>query len=312
MRYNQDIEFAVRLRNSFRRESWGVRGELSLFRALMNSLNSSGNSAAWEIHGNRFQVQFCPNRYNPASSSYKCELGDLLIVNYSTVGGENIVRLSVLQAKVGKKYNSLRSPLTQWSLLSERPDISAVNSTVSIPKNLLSGAPLPSIASYGFFYPNEGNWEFDFIQAESLNPARRIHSISKSIRTLSCENNSAYFLRGNVLNSPFPLLDLHRSHDLSSFATALRQCIVGSPLWADDVRPSRWELTVTRWLKTVLQTVFEESQDEHEVKPGRYGVGLVQEVLGMLPEVDRYPRKVWMPQGVIVVEGTLNVIEGSD
>ncbi len=137
---------AFQVSNEFKRISKGKKGELPLFRELIRTLNLCGeNAVAWEIHGNKYQVKFTPNQLNNDKKTFQCELGDVLLVNYSDEAGFPLIRLSVLQIKVGKTYNSLRAPLTQWSLLSERPLIQPVKPMAQIPQDLLSNAILPSM-----------------------------------------------------------------------------------------------------------------------------------------------------------------------
>lgn len=168
-----------KLQRTFQTQSVGARGELALFRAFIRTFNMLGTEAlAKEYHGNRHQVTFQQAR-GAGRSTPRCELCDFFIIYYPA-GAPSAARLTFNQAKASSKSfgcngmaNAIkpygfRANLEQWDLLSNRPSIYPATRTFQPPSDLLSGAILPSVGTFGVFYPVGFGFEFAYFVAERL------------------------------------------------------------------------------------------------------------------------------------------------
>jgi hypothetical protein len=129
---------------------------------------------AEEYHGGAHQVRFSGSAPYLRSDP-RCELSDLLIVVYSPRSRR--VRLTYLQAKSERLTISsvcghrFSANLEQWFLLSTRPSINGVGSFAP-PADLLSGALLPSVGTFAFFFKDlAGHFEIYYASASFLAPA---------------------------------------------------------------------------------------------------------------------------------------------
>lgn len=207
--------------------------EVDLFRALLDSLlaTPAGAVIAKEYHGNRYQVR---HKTVPSVGLgvRACEICDLLLIALPTQGNGPI-RLTYLQAKRdgrdlsvhpnGAKVH-LSANLVQWSLLSSQPIISPQQSFLPPPPpNLLASALLPSVGSFGFFYPTAGTFELLYAPADTIQcvtkPGRRHGTVAVDIdtslrqlhghRDLRCARELGGFLRGLfslVVGTPVPVI----------------------------------------------------------------------------------------------------------
>lgn len=171
------INFANAFDAAFRATTTGYsQNEIPLFRALRSSILGTGNNFhVEEFHGSSHQVIFSGNG-SYARYSARCELGDLAILVYSS--SSRTVRLTYLQAKSERvRLSSIcghhfYANLEQWFLLSQRPNISGIG-RFSPPMDLLSGAILPSVGTFAFFYKDIfGHFQVYFATADYLSPTR--------------------------------------------------------------------------------------------------------------------------------------------
>lgn len=131
-----------------------------------------------EYHGNRSQVTFNGDG-TWAKTNQRCELADLMIVTFRETAPVSI-RLTFLQAKSERKHHSnvcgskclFNAKTHQWYLLSERPEIKGCCKDFRPPENLLSDAISPSVGSFGFFYKNNNNSDYEvyYSSADNLFP----------------------------------------------------------------------------------------------------------------------------------------------
>jgi hypothetical protein len=102
-----------------------------------------------------------------------------MIIHYPA-GNPNAARVTFNQAKVTANelncgprasvpYN-FRANLEQWDLLSNRPLISAATAKSYLPYDLLSSALLPSVGTFGVFYPRRSGFDFAYFVADGLLP----------------------------------------------------------------------------------------------------------------------------------------------
>ncbi len=148
--------------------------EIPLFRALSATLTGLGSHfAVEEYHGSSRQVRFSGNGTH-ARRSARCELSDLLIVVFSPA--TKVARLTYLQAKSERRIarnlcaHPLSANLEQWFLLASRPLIAGVGAFCP-PNDLLSGALLPSVGTFAFFYRRGSTFQTFYASASHLSPA---------------------------------------------------------------------------------------------------------------------------------------------
>ncbi|RON96507.1 hypothetical protein BK672_08050 [Pseudomonas fluorescens] len=170
-----------KLQRAFARESRGARGEIQLFRAFIRAFNSLGPDAlAQEYHGSRYQVKFREGR-GAGRPIPRCELCDVLIVHYQA-DNPSAARMTFNQAKVTTNPIGCRTPskvpgqsnfmanMEQWDLLSNCPSIHPATKTFHPPVDLLSSAILPSVGTFGVFYPVRDRFDFAYFIASELSP----------------------------------------------------------------------------------------------------------------------------------------------
>lgn len=179
------------LQKVFHNESLNARGEIALFRAFIRTFNYlAPNALAHEYHGNRYQVTFTAMR-GAGRKRPRCELCDVMIIHYPE-GNPRAARVTFNQAKVSSNplqcSKAVFAPykfhanLEQWDLLSNRPLIRATTAKINLPANLLSGALLPSVGSFGVFYPSGQGFDFAYFVANGLIPLNNNNSSSGTLQ----------------------------------------------------------------------------------------------------------------------------------
>lgn len=212
------------LHSAFLRAAQGKSVEVALFRALQDAFNgSSGSTLVEEYHGSRSQVKFTRIRRGGRLKP-RCELADLLLINYSA-NDSGAERMTWLQAKVTKKAYLLSSPsfaanLEQWDLLGNRPQIEGAFKRFSLPSNLLSCAVLPSIGSFGVFYPADGTFDMAYFSGDTLVPVNDHQS----------ERGTLKFVGPRGVRNRGLYDELVSAHSLLCFGNAIEHGIVGSPI----------------------------------------------------------------------------------
>jgi hypothetical protein len=180
------------LRSSFHAASNGKRGEIDLFRALLQTFRIRKDALVEEFHGAKSHVIFDAKR-GAGRPKPRCELADLLLIAYRASEPRS-ARLTWLQAKVTDSdlscRRSMSSPpsftgnLEQWDLLANRPLVRGPNRTFQPPDNLLSAAALPSVGSFGVFYPVGAGFEMAYFVADCLRPRQNNPSSSGTLQFL--------------------------------------------------------------------------------------------------------------------------------
>lgn len=190
-------EFAGYLESSWHHASARVRfREEPLFQAFTDSIMAlSHRYRIEEFHGSKHQVAFgstVPWRDGVA----RCELSDLLIITYKLKPKLDI-RMTLLQAKKSKasidlcsdypkfrNHTEFKATYEQWNLLSRRPWIIGAP-PFDPPANLIRGALLPSIGTFGVFHPiHTGGIGFFYSVAGELKPNRRKRVKHPKLKTL--------------------------------------------------------------------------------------------------------------------------------
>lgn len=221
------MSLGISLQNAFLREAKGKSREIALFRALQDAFSGlSGNALVEEYHGSRSQVRFTRHRRGGRITP-QCELADLLLICYRR--GDTIsVRMTWLQAKLNGKpllFPSFAFPanLEQWDLLCNRPEVRGAYRRFNPPPNLLSEAVLPSIGSFGVFYPVGATFDRAYFSADTLKPVNDHYS---KCGTLRFQKPSC------CLRSCQGHMELMFAGRLNKFGNALGRGLVGSPIQA--------------------------------------------------------------------------------
>ncbi|MEW6483961.1 MAG: hypothetical protein AB1423_04885 [Pseudomonadota bacterium] len=242
------------LQRAFHMTSSSAHGEIALFRAFIHAFNALGSNAlAQEFHGNRYQVTFSAAR-GAGRAIPRCELCDVMIIHYPT-GNPSAARITFNQAKVSNNslicdpitsvpYN-FRANLEQWDLLSNRPSIKAATAKIQLPCNLLSHALLPSIGTFGVFYPKGSGFDFAYFVADGLSPLK---------------NNAT---RSGTLQWGTPLGQVRKIGHyyertatccMYTFGEALELGLIGSPL-QQLIYGSSESVEIRNWLGSVLSSL---------------------------------------------------------
>ncbi len=235
---------------------------MALFRAFIRAFSSLGSEAlAKEYHGNRYQVTFNQAR-GAGRSTPRCELCDVLIVNYP-MGNPSAARITFNQAKVASKpfgchgTARLSKPYTfpanleQWDLLSNRPLIGPATRTFNPPSDLLSGAILPSVGTFGVFYPVGQEFDFAYFVADGLTALNNLGGRSGTLQWV----NPLHQIRTVSGHT-----EITGTCCIHMFGDALQMGYVGTPvtqLLNSSNRPS----ALRAWLASVLVALRREHQD---------------------------------------------------
>jgi len=264
------VTIATSLPIAFKTESTAARGEVALFQSLIRALNSLGQDGlAKEYHGNRFQVTFKQAR-GAGRSNPRCELCDVLIIQYPA-GNPGLARLTFNQAKVTKKQlgcgvltpYKFAGNLEQWDLLANRPLISPATKTFDPPTNLLRDALLPSVGSFGVFYPSGGLHDFAYFAADLLRPVNNRHGRSGVLEWKRPP--------GHVRRHSSGYLEVTEACCIWTFSKYLALGLVGTPvhqLISQSTEPGGF----TRWFLGVLNNLQQEFPES--ALPGELMYGL--------------------------------------
>jgi hypothetical protein len=271
--------------------------ELALFRGLMTAMAALPNCSVAEFHGTKHQVTFAQLR-GAGRANPRCEISDLLILSFRSRQSVSL-RATWLQAKVahglgplplcnGTLSNRLvfRANLEQWDLLGNRPVISGVFKTFQPPGDLLRSAPLPSVGTFGVFYPiRPVGWDMAYFVADRLAPRNN----------LQFRNGSLVFDRGDFLQQRTfgAYAEVQGTCCLKMFGDGLDRSLIGTPLapvlnaaGAAPTATRRWFSGLLITLQTVesmnrdsiveLRELFEVDPNAPPTAPGAKAVALLR------------------------------------
>lgn len=223
-------------------------GEVGLFRRMLEYFN--GNPACTMLETHQTYVKYGNNR--------RCEISDLMIVNYSTK--YKCMKLTFLQAKCAKregygltKNNRFKFILDnkQYQLLKTRPIIDPLSSGLA--RNILHDACSPAISSYGVFYLDKNDdINFGFEVTDFLQPANDDENTSSKtcyfadIRDLHgcyhwwldfmccCDLKCVHCqVPQGCEKKPCCINDLLSTIDVNCFESAIANFGIGSPICAE-------------------------------------------------------------------------------
>ncbi|MCX9126914.1 hypothetical protein OKT23_19400 [Providencia rettgeri] len=248
------------LQNAFRIESLNARGEIALFRAFIRTFDYLGSNAlAHEYHGNRYQVTFTAMR-GAGRQKPRCELCDVMIIHYPE-GNPRAARVTFNQAKVSSNPlqsatavfapYKFRANLEQWDLLSNRPLIRATSSKINLPANLLSGALLPSVGTFGVFYPTGQGFDFAYFVANGLSP---LNNNNNSSGTLQWKTKLGCVRKINNYK------EITATCCMYTFGQSLESGLIGTPL-QQILNVSTEPAEIRIWLRSMLSSLQEMHPD---------------------------------------------------
>lgn len=249
-----NLPLHINLEQQFFKESSNKKGEIALFRAFIRVLNNIGpNSLAHEYHGNRYQVTF--NALRGAGRSVpRCELCDVMIIYYPE-GNPDLARFTFNQAKVTKKplnylptttlpYN-FQANLEQWDLLSNRPIITSVTKKNQFPPDLLASAILPSIGTFGIFYPTNTGFDFAYFVANELSPLNNNSSAAGTLQWKSKLNQVRNINNYNEVTSACCMF---------SFGLFIEHGLIGTPI-QPTLYGTSGSAEMQSWIKGILSSL---------------------------------------------------------
>ena len=250
-----------KLENAFRIKAAGKRGEIELFQAFIEAFNSLGrNALAQEYHGNKYQVIFDSKRGNGRPTP-RCELCDVMIIQYPA-GDANAARVTFNQAKVTKNdlgcssstsavgVDSFGANLEQWDLLANRPPIRNATTKFYPPVNLLSDAILPSVGTFGVFYPSGSSFNFAYYIASGLQPLTNHYNKSGTLQWLATSH---------LVVETDGYDEITGTCCLQTFGDALERGLVGTPVW--PLLRGNNGFQMQEWLRDALLLLAEENPD---------------------------------------------------
>lgn len=240
--------------------------EIDLFRALLKAFASlHGRAVGEEYHGAKSHVVFSAKR-GAGRASPRCELADLLLLTFRA-GDASSARLTWLQAKVTAsaichphptptpsafRRISFGANLEQWDLLGHRPAIGGATTRFQPPADLLSAAILPSVGSFGVFYPQGSGFNMAYFVGDCLAP---LHNNAGPSGTL-CFHALGNTRRINNFD------EATATCCLFCFGLAIEAGLIGTPvrnlLSAGDVTAASVR---HRWLKSMLRGLATQRPD---------------------------------------------------
>ncbi len=252
----------LKLKRAFFNESKGKIGEIALFQAFIRAFNVLGSDAlAKEYHGSRYQVTFNAAR-GAGRPTPRCELCDVMIVHYPA-NNASAARITFNQAKVTTNAlgcsrssiaagrESFRANLEQWDLLSNRPSINPATKTFNPPIDLLSGAILPSVGTFGVFYPSGASFDFAYFVASELTPLTNGYRRSGTLQWAAPLNVTRSIAGHEEVTGTCCLL---------TFGDALEQSQIGTPI-TPLLYGAAGSAQMRGWLTRVLLSLRREHPD---------------------------------------------------
>lgn len=245
------------IQQTFAQTTRYLKGEINLFRALCSTFNTLRNGIlAEEYHGARSHVCFKAMR-GAGRSPVRCELADLLLITYR-INQATSIRLTWLQAKVttaslhfgtlgkaSKTGGSFSANLEQWDLLANRPTIWQATNAFVPPPDLLSSSILPSVGSFGVFYPSRGGFDMAYFVANMLSPLCNNASANGKL----CFQSGSY----NVIRKQSGYDEITSCCCLFGFGDAVEREFVGTPVASLLSSGSPMEMATRRdWMRSLL------------------------------------------------------------
>lgn len=232
------VAFAKQLQSAFAGESASSAfTEVEQFRALIRAFSKlKPHFFLEEFHGFKRQVYFDTSHAWQRPRA-RCELCDVLFVVYSTNGGFG-ARMTLLQAKLSRETHTtgmagsagliecqeFKANFEQWNLLSSRPPLIATT-VFDPPPDLLSGALLPSVGTFGVFHQSPcGPVDLFYVSADCLSPASTPFGPDTRLGRLKTKHG------GTALRTTGSWDEVTYCPTVFEFARALYELSIGTPV----------------------------------------------------------------------------------
>lgn len=205
--------------------------EVDLFRCLIAAINSIPSYQAFEIHGNKSQVQYTETE-GWFSRKPRCELGDVAIIAFSPRRKQS--RLVIVQNKrayqpgggLGTNKNEVRANLVQFELLSKRPYFKLVRGACAGVRNgLIRFSPYSSVCQYGIFYDSGTGTDMSVITADRFNLVSK-HKRTGKHPTATVRFWGAFQSAGVRYAAP----DFVAAETIEDFGDLLEDLYIGRPI----------------------------------------------------------------------------------
>lgn len=236
--------------------------EVEQFRAMMRAFGTlRPQYYVEEYHGFRRQIYF-DTSHSWLRPRARCELCDVLLLVYSTVGGFSL-RATLLQAKLSRddhitcrsshagkvEPQTFHANYEQWDLLSARPAL--IPTTVFQPPiDLLQAAILPTIGSFGIFHRLPSNAvDLFYTSADCLRPTVTPSGPNSRYGKLST-------LQGTPsLRTIGPWTEATYCGNAFDFGLALYQLQIGTPVFHSVAKSAVKTFSpYHQWIRSVLSS----------------------------------------------------------
>lgn len=243
---------------------------------LFNSLKEAfiNNVSAQVIHGTVGMVEFENPNKSLSKPILKCEAGDLLIIVFNDVG----IRYSLMQNKTQHKNDHYSgtdpfySPVRQHYLLSTKPLIQPIKSYSHLTPEILSGARMDSVGSFGVFYrrkdksSSEVSYDMNYMTASDL-------CFDKSITDDDyCKNKQSKLSFKGVLNTIVSKGhgdEVSGCSNLINFEYHLRNMIIGQPVLKENFSTSNLIAYVREIIKSqenpIINNIFLDQSLDNQI-----------------------------------------------
>lgn len=225
------------------------KGEVALFRCLINAIEAMPGYRTCEIHGNKYQVKYIETE-GWFTRKPQCELGDISIIAFSP--RRNRARFVIVQNKLSYKLggglgtttNEVKANLVQFELLSKRPDFEfARGVNVGVRNGLIKNSPCPSVCQYGIFYDSGAGVDMSVITANKFDLDSTYTRTSK--RPIATVRFRGAFQSFAVRNSE---PDFVAAETIRDFGDLLEDLYIGRPI------TTRVKRTINRLLLNMAYT----------------------------------------------------------
>lgn len=240
-------------------------GEIALFRCLINAIETMHGYRAYEIHGNKHQVQYIETE-GWFTKKPRCELGDVAIIAFSP--RRNQARLVIVQNKLsyrsggglGTRTNEVRANLVQFELLSKRPYFELVRGiNAGVRNGLIRHSPCPSVCQYGIFYNSRAGVDMSVITASQFDLDSAHMRTSKNPTAIVRFRGAFQSIRTRHL-AP----DFIAAETIEDFGDLLEELYIGRPI----------TIRVKRAINRLLLTMT-------HVRPGAMNIRIINDFCNM-------------------------------
>lgn len=153
-------------------------------------------------------------------------------------------------------------------MLSNRPSISATTAKINLPADLLSNALLPSVGTFGVFYPKGHGFDFAYFIANELSPLKNNYKPSGTLQWKTQLGQVRKIGHYDEITATCCMYTFGLSLELGLIGTPLQQVLYGSTettemrLWLGSILSSLQEMHPDSDLPNELAEGFELTLEE--------------------------------------------------